>query len=443
MSEDITVGPGGEMADSGAPVAGTQRITAIDTLRGVAVLGILVMNIYAFAMPFPAYSNPLIMGGIEWYNLGTWFFTHVFFDQKFMTIFSLLFGGGTILMWQRAQARGTKFGRIYFRRSFWLLLIGVIHGYLIWFGDILFHYALMGMFIYLFRKMQARTLIVIAICILPIALIFSYGGAMYIHSIQGEIVEIEALLAADETLTEEQVESKKSWDEMQPFMAPSEQNLQDDLDIYRSEYVGIVKHRAPFVLSMQVQTTYAFMVWRVGGLMLLGMALMKLGILSGEREASVYRKMMLIGYGLGLPIAVFSAFDLYAHEFKSLYVFQVGMIPNYVASILVALGHIGAVMLMVKANVWAGLMARFSAVGRMALTNYLMHSVVLTSIFYGYGFGLSGEIPRLAQMAFVAVVMGLQLYFSPIWLARYRFGPVEWLWRSLTYWQRQPMRRVA
>ena len=153
MHEEISADQGGEMANSGTPVAGAQRITAIDTLRGVAVLGILVMNIYGFAMPLPAYSNPLVMGGTEWYNLGTWFFTHVFFDQKFMTIFSLLFGGGTVLMWQRAQARGAKFGRIYFRRSFWLLLIGVVHGYLIWFGDILFHYALIGMFIYLFRKM--------------------------------------------------------------------------------------------------------------------------------------------------------------------------------------------------------------------------------------------------------------------------------------------------
>jgi len=320
-------------------------------------------------------------------------------------------------------------------------LIGAFHGYLIWFGDILFHYALMGMFIYLFRKMQPRTLIIIAICMLPVALVFSYGGAMYMHSMQGQMVEIEELLAAGEELTEEQAIAKTDWGEMQPFMAPTDEDLQNDLEIGRGGYVGILTNRIPFVMSMQIQSTYAFMLWRVGGLMLLGMALMKLGILSGERDTGVYRKMMLIGYGIGLPIAVFSAYDLYAHEFKSLYVFQVGMIPNYVASILVALGHIGAVMLMVKANVWANLMARFSAVGRMALTNYLLHSIVLTTIFYGYGFRLYGEIPRLAQMAFVAVVIGLQLCLSPMWLARYRFGPVEWLWRSLTYWQRQPMRR--
>ncbi len=105
-----------------------------------------------------------------------------------------------------------------------------------------------------------------------------------------------------------------------------------------------------------------------------------------------------------------------------------------------ALGHIGLVMLIVRTGALAALMRRFAAVGRMALSNYLAHSLILTTVFYGYGLGLYGEIPRLAQMGFVAAVIGLQLLWSPWWLARYRFGPFEWLWRSLTYWQRQPMR---
>ena len=110
------------------PVLAAERITSIDTLRGVAVLGILVMNIYGFAMPFVAYQNPLAMGGTEWYNLGTWFFTHILFDQKFMTIFSLLFGAGLILMTDRAEARGVDNTATWYRRSFWLLIIGALHG---------------------------------------------------------------------------------------------------------------------------------------------------------------------------------------------------------------------------------------------------------------------------------------------------------------------------
>jgi uncharacterized protein len=180
----------------------------------------------------------------------------------------------------------------------------------------------------------------------------------------------------------------------------------------------------------------------VGGLMLIGMAFMKLGILSAQRSTSFYKKMLLYGYGIGLPLVAYSAIDLYAHEFDSLHLFRVGMIPNYVGGIFVAMGHIAAVILLIKSGICGKLLRRFSAVGRMALSNYLLHSLILTPIFYGYGLGLYGEVPRLAQMTFVVGIIGLQLIVSPIWLERYRFGPVEWLWRSLTYWKRQPMHRV-
>ena len=423
------------------PVSGGERITAIDTLRGVAVLGILVMNIYAFAMPFPAYNNPLLLGGLEWYNLGTWFFTHVFFDQKFMTIFSLLFGGGLVIMHERALARGARFGRIYYRRQLWLLMIGAAHGYLLWVGDILFHYALMGMLIYLFRELRPKTLIVITCLLLPIAPLLSFGTSVYLEELKSEVAAIEVLLEAGEELDDEQKAVKEEWDEMAQFLAPGEKELREDLDAYRGDYAGIVAFRAPMVFIMQTQGTFFFILWRVGGLMLLGMALMKLGILSGKRDSGFYRKMLLLGYGLGLPIVLFSAVALNAHQWDGIYQYRIGTVPNYVGSILVAFGHIAAVMLVVKNGVGPGLMARFTAVGRMALTNYLMHSLVLTTIFYGYGLELYGEIPRFWQMGFVIGLLAFQLWLSPAWLKRYRFGPVEWLWRSLTYWQSQPMRR--
>lgn len=168
---------------------------------------------------------------------------------------------------------------------------------------------------------------------------------------------------------------------------------------------------------------------------------MKLGILQGERSNQFYRKLMLAGYLLGLPLSIFSAVDLYSHQFNPLYLFRYGGIANYFGSLLVAFGHIGLFMLIIKSGAMRGLIEKFTAVGRMALTNYLMHSVILTTVFYGYGFGLYGTIPRFWQMGFVAGVILLQLYFSSWWLGRYRFGPVEWLWRSLTYWKPQPMRR--
>jgi uncharacterized protein len=124
-----------------------------------------------------------------------------------------------------------------------------------------------------------------------------------------------------------------------------------------------------------------------------------------------------------------------------LWLFRVGTQPNYAGSLLVAAGHIGLVMNLVKSGSLAGLMSRFAAVGRMAFTNYLLHSLILTTVFYGYGFNLYSEIPRFGLMGIVVAVIIFQLWLSPLWLARFRFGPAEWLWRSLTYWQLQPMRR--
>ena len=152
---------------------------------------------------------------------------------------------------------------------------------------------------------------------------------------------------------------------------------------------------------------------------------------------------MLAGYALGLPLVLFSAYDLSAHQWDGMYAFKEGIRANYVGSVLLSLGHIAVFMLIIKSGVLRNLMQRFAALGRMALTNYLMHSVILTTVFYGYGLGLYGTIPRLWQMLFVVAVVGFQLWFSPAWLQRYRFGPVEWLWRSLTYWQRQPMKCIA
>jgi uncharacterized protein len=423
-----------------SPVLATDRIVSLDVLRGVAVLGILVMNIYAFAMPFIAYSNPLAMGGTELHNIGTWFFTHIFFDQKFLSIFAMLFGAGLILMTGRAEARGAKYGRIYFRRQFWLLVLGATHGYLIWFGDILFTYAVIGMLVYWFRNRSPKTLIIVACLLLPFALLMSYGMSFHVEKTQVEVSEIMVLQDTGEELSEEQEQLLADWEQQRPFMAPTDEDLQKDLDAYDGNYIDITVHRAPVVASMQIFTTLFFGIFRVAALMMIGMALMKLGILSGERSSNYYRNLMLTGYLLGLPLTVFSAFDLYAHQFNTLYVFRYGGIANYVGSLIVAFGHIGLIMLIVKSGVMRRVMKQFVAVGRMALTNYLLHSVILTTVFYGYGFGLYGTVPRFWQMGFVAGVIVLQLYLSTWWLGRYRFGPVEWLWRSLSYWKRQPMR---
>ncbi len=423
------------------PVVGSQRIASLDVLRGVAVLGILVMNVYAFAMPFPAYMNPYVMGGTDPLNLGVWIATHVLFDQKFMTIFSMLFGAGIVLGAERAAQRGAPFGGVFYRRQIWLLVLGAVHAYLIWFGDILFYYALIGMLAYLFRKRSPRTLIVTACFMLCVPPLVNYGSSFYIENLMSEAAAIEARVEAGAQLSIDEQATLEEWRASRAFFAPTEDDVRADLDAYRSDYGTITEHRAPFVLMMHLQATPFFMLWRIGGLMLIGMALMKLGVFSAERPTASYRRLLIAGYALGLPLTLLSSWLLFANEFEPVFVMRFGTIPNYVGSVLVALGHVAGIMLIVKLGLLSAAASRFAAVGRTALSNYLMHSLVMTTLFYGYGIGLYGDVPRIGQQLLVAGLIGLQLLLAPWWLDRFRFGPFEWLWRSLTYWRRQPLLR--
>jgi uncharacterized protein len=426
-----------------APVSAVDRFESLDVLRGVAVLGILVMNIYAFAMPFAAYSNPLVMGGREWYNLATWFTTHVLFDQKFMSIFSMLFGAGIVLMMNRLEARGAPFRAIFFRRQFWLLIIGALHAYLLWFGDILFFYAVTGAAVYLFRHRSPRALLLTGAVFLLAGLLMLQGTSRFMVALEHEAQPLAAARQSGDTLTAEQQGTLDAWEQLRQTFAPTDAELRAEVETYRGSYAEILERRAPEVAMMQVQALPFFFLWRVGGLMLFGMALMKMGLLTGRQGSGVARRMIAWGYGLGLPLALWSAVNAYAHGFDSVYMLGPGAVPNYVGSVLLALGHTGLVLWLLGKGKLAGLLNRCGAVGRMALSNYLLQSLVMTAIFYGYGLALYAEVPRLAQMSFVLGLMGIQLVLSPWWLTRFRFGPAEWAWRSLTYWRRQPMHRSA
>jgi uncharacterized protein len=427
----------------GTPVAPEERFGSLDVLRGVAIVGILVMNIYAFAMPFSAYTNPLLMGGTEPHNLGIWFFTHIFVEQKFITIFAMMFGAGLVLMTDRAEAKGVRPAPVYFRRQFWLVIIGAIHGYLIWFGDILFVYALIGMMAYLFRRRSPKSLTIVACFLLVVAPMVNYGMYVQMADLKQQADELVAAAAAGQALNEEQQEIVTDWEESRALLAPNAEDMQEDLDTHLQGYAEIIAYRVPYVAKMQVFMIPVFGVWRIGGLMLIGMALMKLRVFTAERSRSFYRRMMVAGYAIGLPLTAFSAGNLHAHGYDGLYAMRIGMLPNYLGSIFVAFGHVGLVMLIARTGVLQRMMQRLAAVGRMALTNYLLHSVILTTVFYGYGLGLYGDLSRSWQMLLVATAVGLQLAVSPWWLSRFRFGPVEWLWRSLTYRERQPMRMVS
>jgi len=427
-------------AASLGPVRASERIRSVDVLRGLALLGILVINIEFFALPNAIYFNPKVAGGFSGLNFLSWKFGYLFFLQKMMAIFSMLFGAGLVLMGKRAESAGKKFKGIYYRRVLWLLLIGLVHAYLFWYGDILFTYAICGLILYPLRKRSAKLLIILGFLFLFFGVLMQMGSGYYFDGLKKEAGTAQTSLENGKTLTPYQEQMIKVWAKISGAFNPSAEKVAEEVEAYGGNYLEILRYRAPHTLLMQTQVLIFMMLWRVVGLMLLGMGLMKLGVFSALRSKKFYIICIILGYGIGLPLCAYGANALVNHNFDFVYFFQLGAHFNYLGSILVALAHTGVLMLICKSGWLSWLTQKLSAVGRMALSNYLLHTLICTTIFYGYGLGLFGKVERFALWGFVLGIWILQLILSPIWLKHFRFGPAEWLWRSLTYWKRQPMR---
>lgn len=425
------------------PVAPAERLVSVDVLRGFALLGILVMNIVAFGLPDAAYSNPLLGGGFDGVDRTAWLLSYVFFNMKMMTLFSALFGAGLVLLAERVEGRGGSPAGVYYRRILWLLLIGLLHAYALWWGDILVTYAQCGLLLYLFRRRSARALVALGLGALLLAVPVGVGFSFVIEHLRGEGLAAEAALARGQALGREQREALEIWHDMRRDVSPTAEDVAADAAAYRGSWWDVASRRAPKVLPMQTIAFVAFLVWRAGGTMLLGMGLMKLGVFSAGRSDRFYAAGVAAGYGLGLPLAAFGAWVEEAHGFDLVHTLRWGGWPNYFGSLLVAAGHLGLVMLACRRGLFPALLRRLAAVGRMALSNYLAHTLICTTLFYGYGFGLFGRLSRAELLLVVAAIWAAQLLWSEPWLRAYRFGPAEWAWRSLTYRRLQPMRVTA
>jgi uncharacterized protein len=440
-SESISAGDFGEK-EQVEPVSAAERYFAVDVLRGFALLGILAMNIVGFGWPWGAYGNPLRGGGFEGLDRGIWFFNHLVFEAKMMTIFSMLFGAGLVLMDQRAEARGARVRGVYYRRIFWLLVIGLVHSYLIWDGDVLVLYAQTGLFLYFFRNKTSKALIVLGISAMMVLVPVILGIGAAIDYMKAAAPRVEAQIKAGEKPSWLDQEFHDIWTEhIRDEVTPSPEKWAKELAVYRGNYPGIVKHKAYNVLMEQI---FGFLVgagFFAASRMLVGMGLMKLGVFSAQRSRRFYGWMVGLGYGVGLPLMVFDALEMIHHKFSVEYDIHGGMLYNVFGSLIVALGHVGLLMLIVQSGALGWFTTRLAAVGRMALSNYLFDSIVCTTLFYGYGVGLFGHINRTGLAAIVLTIWIIQLLVSPIWLKYFRYGPAEWLWRSLTYWKLQPMRQ--
>lgn len=400
-----------------SPTTRANRIEALDVLRGIAVLGILVMNIQSYSMPGAAYINPTVFENLEGNMLNVWLVSHVFADQKFMTIFSILFGGSMIMLSNKAKKEHVRSGELQYRRLGWLLIIGLIHAYFIWYGDILVAYAICGFFMFIFRRKKTKSLF-------RAAGIFLAMGSL-ITLLIGYTVPLWEPGEYDNARVE-------IWE-------PTAEDIGEEIEFYTSGWERQMFRRAPDAFKMQTTVFATSTFWRVSGLILLGMALYKKKALTAKQSAKYYVKMIGYGLGLGVPLVILGPLLNFHFEWDFKYSFFFISQLNYWGSLLMGMGYIGVIMYIMKNTKGGWLSKRLAQVGRMALTNYLMQSIICTFLFYGHGLGLFGDVDRGAQVLIVVSIWVFQIAFSAIWLNYFRFGPFEWIWRSLSYGKLQPM----
>jgi uncharacterized protein len=436
-----------------APVGAEERLLSLDALRGVALMGILIVNLPMFAYHPAVYYNPPVMGGFSGANFFAWLAQFVLCELKMMSIFSMLFGAGIAMFTQRAGTervherleRPRGFGGVFYRRMGFLALAGIAHAWLLWFGDILFVYALCGMILYAFRTLTPRTLLIVgSIFMFVVVPVFLVTGAMYwwidsqVAPLKEQIAQGK-LLAADQHIWLEAEKDMLRWSHPTPeqFAQDNAVHLQPGL----AGYLGLLAFRAELNVAMQVFMVPMFGLWRCGGMMLIGMALFKNGFLTGAKDARVYLQTALIAYAVGLPLVAFGAYDLVTHDFEMIRSNLVSIHFNYVGSIAMALGHASLVLLAVKKGLLSGVIRLIADAGRMAFTNYLTQTLICTTLFYGYGFALYGQIDRAGLWVVWACIVAVQLIWSRYWLRAFRMGPLEWLWRCATYLTVAPLRR--
>jgi len=418
-----------------APVEASERVAALDVVRGFALLGILLMNICSFGMPSAAEGNPTVWGGATGVNLAFWWVQYVFWSGKMRALFSLCFGAGVIYLTSRAEARGTSAADVYYRRTFWLMAFGMAHAFLLWYGDILYPYALCGLLLYPMRKLPSRVLLGIGLLMVAGNCVQSWDQLKDVRKSKEQYRGIpeHAVVAGEvESARAAYVSLTRDWH-------PSKEKVERELKAYRGSYTEAYAHRAEIRTPWDSQPYYNTGSWDFLAFMLMGMALAKWGVLDGAWTRRTYALVAIGGVGIGAGIAGWLATREAASGFDPVVAVE-GYTVYQLVRLLVGMGYLAAVVGVVQEGWFRPLTEALGAVGRMAFSNYIMHTLICTTLFYGHGFGLFGKLERHQLYYVVAAIWLLQLIVSPLWLRAYRFGPLEWAWRSLTYWQRQPMR---
>jgi uncharacterized protein len=430
-----------------APTSQQERLIILDSLRGFAILGILLMNIPAFGLAYPAIEDFSVQpqGRINY------FFWYVFgpgvFEGSMRGIFSMLFGAGMYIFISRLEKKssGLMPAELFLRRQLWLLLFGVFHAYILfWYWDVLYHYAICGIVLFAFRRLQPKTLIIAAGIFLLLGTALSNKKLYHQKSVIKKGEQIAALDTTTIKLTEKQ---KSQLGEMKEIKESSTREakmkkIKQEEEGMRGTLSEIYEIRSAKAERSETLGMYYWAIWDVPLFMLLGLAFFKLGILQGQAKTKVYAWMTVIGLGLGLPLSyLFVTYDV-NHQFNWYEIIKSKPFDFYQLQRLIhSIGIFGLIMLLYKSGLFKWLFALMRPVGQMAFTNYLMQSVLCGIYFYGIGFGNFGKLEYHQLFYVVGTVWVIQIIWSHIWLRYFRFGPLEWCWRSLTYWKRQPFRK--
>ncbi|MDC8755732.1 DUF418 domain-containing protein [Erythrobacter sp. sf7] len=413
----------------------SDRIVALDFVRGAALFGILLMNITGFGLPH-AYSNPMNWGGAEGANLLAWMIIQIGFEGTQRGLFSMLFGAGIILFTSRLEAKGrTDVGDIYARRNLWLLVFGMVNGFvLLWSGDILYFYGLTALVVFPFRKLGVRALLMIGIVGMLASALWNAKDTADLMSYHEAY---EASQVAGAQLNPQQQALGEEWEGALAEYAPSPETQRDYVEQRTQSYSAAFAQVAAETVHAESWYFYRWF-FDIFSMMLIGMALFKAGVFTLERSTRFYLALVVIGYGVGLTVNVLETrliieggFGLLAMS-QSQITYDLGRLP-------MTAGHLGLLLLIARSGIFPLFQHALASVGRMAFTNYLTHSLVCAILFVGLGY--FGQLERHELYYVVFTIWAVQLVLSPLWLGTFKMGPLEWLWRGLTYGELPKLRR--
>ena len=430
---------GDHMERAAAAGPNTDRIETLDFIRGCVLFGILLMNITGMGLA-QAYVNPMNSGGAAGPDLWAWMTTEIGFEGTQRAIFSMLFGAGVILFTTRAEQAGRNGVDLFLRRTLWLLAFGMVNAWvLLWSGDILYGYGLTGLFAVAFRKLSVRHLLAIGAA----GLIFmaALGAWDARQMVAAETAARPALAAqkAGKTLTPAQKEAVEAWEKVKGHFVAKPDDVKKEVAARGGGYVSAWSSITSDVAFFQSVFTYRYF-FDIFSMMLIGMALLKARILTGEAATGLYAAMMVGGYAIGLSVNLYETLSIMQSGFAAP-AFARMQITYDLGRLAMACGHLGLMLLFCRSGLFGFFRRSMAAVGRMALSNYLTHSVVALTLFIL--FRQFGQFARHELYAIVFAIWAFQFVMSPIWLRHFRFGPVEWLWRALTYLKAPPFRKSS